>query len=706
MARLLKIFFSFSLLSISGCELGDAKKHEDIYSPSSQSYTPTVESSQVNSPNRIPNTLGLTVTTDAGLKTMSAASINGDSPSWDIDKNGQADALTDGLLMLRYSFGLRGESLLTGAVSGDSSLSNAEVISEIESTYGIADIDGDGRVDALTDGLILLRYLFGLRSESLITGAISTGASRVSVNAITQYLDGYMPALTLNPSVVTLSGRVTFDLIPFESYSDSLDYSATYASAARGVLVEALDNAGNVVISGNTDADGNYSFDSEKDLELRVRVSAKMRQTTDVEWDISVLDNTSTIGGDNPLYVSDSASFIASQNIVKNIHLPSGRDGQNSGVRSAAPFAILDIIYDSMQQVVSVEPGVNFPPLAVYWSPANNPSEGSLENGDLGSSFFQTPNLIYILGSENSDADEYDRHVIAHEWIHYFEHNFSRSDSLGGPHSQDDRLDMRVAYSEGLANALSGIITGDSVYRDSNSFWPYFGWSMNFESNYSFNPGWFSESSVQSIIYDLYDTQADGIDSIALGFEPIYTTLTSPDYINDDYLISMFSFANYLKNQRSSEVVSQIDGLLSAQQIYGTGTDGLGETNNGGIGSVLPIYNPISANNGSTIICYNNSAGALNKLGNRAYLLFNVSGPGIYRIELSPAGIVSATLDADLVIFKSGRTIGRDYSAAFNGSASLYVSLSTGKHIIEAGVWDIEQTTPMGNYCFNVQITN
>ncbi|MDA7769117.1 hypothetical protein N8936_03380 [Porticoccaceae bacterium] len=45
-----------------------------------------------------------------------SAQISGD---WDIDGNGQADALTDGLLFLRYAFGLNGEPLISGVVADD-----------------------------------------------------------------------------------------------------------------------------------------------------------------------------------------------------------------------------------------------------------------------------------------------------------------------------------------------------------------------------------------------------------------------------------------------------------------------------------------------------------------------------------------------------------------------------------------------------------
>jgi len=114
-------------------------------------------------------------------------------PSWDLDHDGNADALTDGLLMLRYTFGLRGDELTSGVVSTSSPLSTAEVQAEIEAAIGIADIDGNGQVDALTDGLLLLRYLFGLTDDTLINGVLGTGATRLTAEDIKQHLDGNMP---------------------------------------------------------------------------------------------------------------------------------------------------------------------------------------------------------------------------------------------------------------------------------------------------------------------------------------------------------------------------------------------------------------------------------------------------------------------------------------------------------------------------------
>jgi hypothetical protein len=117
------------------------------------------------------------------------------STSWDFDGSGHADALTDGLMMLRYCFGLRGTFVTDSAMSPDSTMSSEQVVAEIESALTMADIDDDGEVGALTDGLMLLRYLFGLRGDQITASAVGTNANRTSNEAIEAYLEAYMPAM-------------------------------------------------------------------------------------------------------------------------------------------------------------------------------------------------------------------------------------------------------------------------------------------------------------------------------------------------------------------------------------------------------------------------------------------------------------------------------------------------------------------------------
>jgi len=115
--------------------------------------------------------------------------------TWDFDGNGQADALTDGLMMLRYLFGLRDDLVTNGAMASNSPFDSQQVVAEIEAAMDITDIDADGELNALTDGLLLLRYLFALRDDSLTNGAVGPDATRSSNTDIQSYLDSHMPAM-------------------------------------------------------------------------------------------------------------------------------------------------------------------------------------------------------------------------------------------------------------------------------------------------------------------------------------------------------------------------------------------------------------------------------------------------------------------------------------------------------------------------------
>jgi hypothetical protein len=119
--------------------------------------------------------------------------------TWDFDGNGQADALTDGLILLRYLFGVSGSSLTNGVMSPNSTMMPSEVEVAVEKAQVIADVDGDGNVDALTDGLILLRYMFGLSAENLVDGVVSANATRASAESVQQHIELYMPNNLLPP---------------------------------------------------------------------------------------------------------------------------------------------------------------------------------------------------------------------------------------------------------------------------------------------------------------------------------------------------------------------------------------------------------------------------------------------------------------------------------------------------------------------------
>jgi hypothetical protein len=118
-------------------------------------------------------------------------------PILDVDASVTAtkyDALTDGLIVIRYMFGLTGAPMISGALGGTATRSDpAAIKTYLDGNNGVLDIDGNGTTDAPTDGLLILRFLFGLRGASLVAGAIGPSATRVSATDVEAYLQLLMP---------------------------------------------------------------------------------------------------------------------------------------------------------------------------------------------------------------------------------------------------------------------------------------------------------------------------------------------------------------------------------------------------------------------------------------------------------------------------------------------------------------------------------
>ena len=132
-------------------------------------------------------------TPTANTTVTAAFAPAGTSLSVDVDGNGARDALTDGLLVLRYLFGLTGTALTDGAVGNGAALTDpAQLAAHLDDIRPIFDIDGNGQVDALTDGLLLIRYLFGLRGPALIPMAIGSGATRATAPDIEAYIESLL----------------------------------------------------------------------------------------------------------------------------------------------------------------------------------------------------------------------------------------------------------------------------------------------------------------------------------------------------------------------------------------------------------------------------------------------------------------------------------------------------------------------------------
>jgi hypothetical protein len=114
----------------------------------------------------------------------------------DCDGNGQADGGTDGILFIRYLFEIRGDALIQNAVDtiNCTRCTATEIETDLATATDMIDVDGNGQADGGTDGILLIRYLFEIRGDALIQNAVDTiNCTRCTATEIEQYLDGLNP---------------------------------------------------------------------------------------------------------------------------------------------------------------------------------------------------------------------------------------------------------------------------------------------------------------------------------------------------------------------------------------------------------------------------------------------------------------------------------------------------------------------------------
>ncbi len=551
------------------------------------------------------------------------------------------------------------------------------------------------------------------------------------------------------PANVTISGRITFERVPFSTVLGSgLDYTRTFEAPAREIEVELLQASNQAVLATTvTGTDGNYTFTTTPGTDVIVRAKALTRRTgaagRPASWDVRVRDNTSS----NALYVLDSSSFnTGATNQTRNLKAATGWGGGFSGVytgvRAAAPFALLDTLYAAVQFVIEQgDSGVQLPALVAYWSEKNIPTDGDVTKGEIGTTAYYPTSTtgiapgMYVLGAASNDTDEFDQHIIAHEFQHYLEDTVSRADTVGGDHSLNERLDMRVAFSEGYSNAFSAMVLDDPRYRDS------FGTAQGTDFHFSVEsgtallpaPGWYNEASVQRIVWDLFDTVNDGADTVAIGYAPLHNVFTT-ELRNDVPLTSLFPFITALK-LRPGVPVAQVDTLVEAERgaagsnlgIVSTTMDAYAttETHSGVADSssdlVLPVYTPIALG-GSARLCTSTSVtstggtvieGSYNKLGNRRFLRFNVPSARSIRIT-----VTCAASDADCggaIVPDPDFVVSRGRSLAYAESSTprfeqLDYAAAAGAHVLEVYEWshidpDATASERRGRTCMTVNIT-
>jgi hypothetical protein len=495
-----------------------------------------------------------------------------------------------------------------------------------------------------------------------------TGACVVSLSAPSSVVATFSPSAE---GAITFQGWVTYDFVPATydpvNKTGTLSFASASVKPVRKAVVRVRDGA-TLLATGTTDVDGYYTLTFFPGAATTVSLEALARTTAPA---IQVEDNT-----DGNAVWAVGATMEATSG-RRDLHATHGWTGTtyDPPKRIAAPFAILDSMYTAAKGFLDIPRAVPFPPLKVNWSPENSPSStyDPASGAIVTSHYAPWESEIYVLGKADVDTDEFDAHVIVHEWGHFFEAKLSRADSPGGPHGLGDVLDPRLAFGEGYGSALAAMLLPRPIYAD--TYWTpkgfgAFGWdSENVPSptddydaeGLSQNPGPFSEMSIIRLLYDLFDAGTnEAWDTVSVGLGPIYDVLVGPQRTTPA-LTTIGSFIAPLKAHPDVDPEA-VDALLAH---YGIGriSDAWGT----GDPNLRAIYTDVSLPHDSNVTLRGDDG-----VGNerRATQYFVISGTGKY---VTVSAFSSA--DVRLTVHRAGTPVA--FADAFLGNAKETVTFST-----------------------------
>jgi hypothetical protein len=347
-------------------------------------------------------------------------------------------------------------------------------------------------------------------------------------------------------SLRTVQGRAFYEKI--DVTDNGLDLTHPVIVPIRNARVEVVDPATNAIISATqTDQIGHFEVVAPAQSKATVRVLSRMRDAK-----VLVEDNTNR----NALY--SAASDLNPQDPAVFIL---ARDA----TRISGAFNILEVLQEARELLKYADPSLVAPDVTVLWSRFNSPARGGAKEA-VGSTYFdRTTNSISLLGDRSADSDEFDDSVIAHEFGHLAAAAFSHDSSPGGVHILGDALDPRIAWSEGWANFFSSAVRNNPLYRD--SYGPNGSSVLRYDLRVDIpqgdQPGSWSEFSVHSLLWDLFDSRADDNDAIAQPIQVIWPAFRD---LAQDHFVYLPYFLGHLLN-RNPGLTGGVMGLVQSRSI-------------------------------------------------------------------------------------------------------------------------------------------
>lgn len=266
-----------------------------------------------------------------------------------------------------------------------------------------------------------------------------------------------------SPVALTITGTVTYERLTVTAAG--LDLLNPVTENAVNVVVEAVahNDINNVLGTASTDAVGDYTLNFSTTVDYYIRARAQ----TGTGLDIDAVYHSQT---SPPLVHAMPSGLLNRAAGSQTVDLHGAADASNR----AGAFAILD----TARRLRAACTITSLGPLDLFWSMGN---EGTrvLRNGGgqvitlATETGLDGPNgnpSVYLVGGNesdvtNTDHDEFDETVIAHEWASFLQLTQSRDNNFGGAHA-GEQLIVSASYSEGVVTAIGCALLDQRVYRD------------------------------------------------------------------------------------------------------------------------------------------------------------------------------------------------------------------------------------------------
>ncbi|MBO9667659.1 MAG: hypothetical protein J7501_12700 [Bdellovibrio sp.] len=297
-----------------------------------------------------------------------------------------------------------------------------------------------------------------------------------------------------DPITVSLTAKFRYRNLYFTkgSTTNGLREECITADAAPIAFAEfkVFNASGVQVQQGETDTDGNAVFELPKTI-ATYTIKVYSRSYNDYVK-VSVLKDTYT---NTPYSVSNQ--FTVSSTSSPTLDLTASpffaRADENASleIEGGAFNIMFDILLANeyvrrqigKNTLVSGKPSTNVnewwvaDKVTVYWKAGFNPRSYFSDDGALLSFYVPTTSKLYILGGKDgnvkeSDTDHFDDSVILHEYAHFLEDVYGKSESPGGSHDGNFIIDPRLAWSEGWANYFqAAVLSGTANVDAGNAEW-------------------------------------------------------------------------------------------------------------------------------------------------------------------------------------------------------------------------------------------